>query len=247
MITWLYNWQHLAEALAFENLLRSVLQTDKDGDHFIGDAELNVLSYRLEQIEGVPFTAQELCTQFNRWTTKNLRTLVDCVRTLYIEKRREQVLAKATNQTERSPRNLGAHLLWNDKLGYGVKVWWFDICSSVPCNTCWYNIFHSSGDRQDWRFLNGGKINSFRFLTLSVYVSNQRALHASALRAICTRNREQMFFQTRLIWSKDIEVIRFLMFTSNYTELVTALSQFFSNHSFLWTWWFCVWPANEPW
>ncbi|KAL7520501.1 hypothetical protein ACHAWX_005220 [Stephanocyclus meneghinianus] len=114
--------KHLAEALAFENLLRSVLQTDKDGDHFIGDAELNVLSYRLEQIEGVPFTAQELCTQFNRWTTKNLRTLVDCVRTLYIEKRREQVLAKATHQTERSPRNLGAHLLWNDKLGYGVKV-----------------------------------------------------------------------------------------------------------------------------
>ncbi|KAL3784191.1 hypothetical protein HJC23_001390 [Cyclotella cryptica] len=114
--------KQLAEALAFENLLRSVLRTDTDGDHFIGDSELNLLAYRLEQIEGVPFTAQELCTRFNRWTTKNLRTLVDCVRTLYIEKRREQVLAKATKQTERSPRNLGAHLLWNDKLGYGVKV-----------------------------------------------------------------------------------------------------------------------------
>lgn len=102
--------------------MKSVLQTDKDGDHFIGDAELNMLAYRLEQIEGVPFTAQELCIRFNRWTTKNLRTLVDCVRQLYIEKRREQVLAKATKQTERSPRNLGAHLLWNDKMGYGVKV-----------------------------------------------------------------------------------------------------------------------------
>ena len=199
MFTWICNRQQLAEALAFENLLRSVLQTDKDGDHFIGDAELNVLAYRLEQIEGVPFTAQELCTQFNRWTTKNLRTLVDCVRTLYIEKRREQVLAKATEQTERSPRNLGAHLLWNDKLGYGVKVWWFGICSNVPCNTCWYNIFHSSGNWQDWRFLNGGKINPFLFVILPVYVIKRHALHASALWAISTCDQGRTFFQTWLI------------------------------------------------
>ena len=113
----------MAEALAFETLLKSVLQTDKNGDHFIGDSELNMLAFRLQQIEGVPFTAEQLCTLFARWPTKNLRSLVDCVRTLYIEKRREQFAAKEANQSERSPRHLGAHLLWNDKKSnYGVTV-----------------------------------------------------------------------------------------------------------------------------
>lgn len=108
--------------MAFENLLTSVMQTDNNGDHFIGDSELNMLAYRLEQIEGVPFTSQELCVRFNRWGTKNLRALVDCVRTLYIEKRREQVLAQKQCESVRSPRNIGTHLLWNDKLALGVKV-----------------------------------------------------------------------------------------------------------------------------
>ena len=114
--------QQLAEAMAFETLLKSVLQTDTNGDHFIGDSELNMLAFRLQQIEGVPFSAEQLCTRFASWPTKNLRSLVDCVRTLYIEKRREQNADKEKNQIERSPRHLGAHLLWKEKLSYGVTV-----------------------------------------------------------------------------------------------------------------------------
>jgi hypothetical protein len=112
----------MVEAVAFQDLLNSVIQTDKNGDHIIGDSELNMLAFRLQQIEGVPFTAQELCTRFAKWPGKSLLCLVDCVRSLYIEKRREQVVAKGTNQTERMPRQLGAHLLWNDKMSYGVSV-----------------------------------------------------------------------------------------------------------------------------
>lgn len=115
--------QQMVEAIALQDLLSSVIQTDMNGDHFIGDSELNMLAFRLQQIEGVPFSGEELCTRFARWPgTKNLRSLVDCVRTLYIEKRREQVAAKEAHQTERLPRQLGTHLLWNDKMSYGVKI-----------------------------------------------------------------------------------------------------------------------------
>jgi hypothetical protein len=114
--------QQLVEAIALQDLLSSVIQTDMNGDHFIGDSELNMLAFRLQQIEGVPFTGEELCTRFAKWPTRNLRSLVDCVRTLYIEKRREQVAAKEAQQSERLPRQLGAHLLWNDKMSYGVKI-----------------------------------------------------------------------------------------------------------------------------
>lgn len=112
----------MAEATALQDLLRSVIQTDMDGDHLIGDSELNMLAFRLQSIEGVPFTGEELCNRFARWPSKNLRSLVDCVRTLYIEKRREQVLLMETHQMERLPRQLGTHLLWNDKIAYGVKI-----------------------------------------------------------------------------------------------------------------------------
>lgn len=112
----------MAEAIALQDLLRSVIQTDMDGDHFIGDSELNMLAFRLQQIEGVPFTGEELCTRFARWPSKNLRNLVDCVRTLYIEKRSQQVVDKEIHQSERLPRQLGTHLLWVDKMAYGVKI-----------------------------------------------------------------------------------------------------------------------------
>ena len=115
--------QQMAEATAFQTLITSVLKSDPNGDRFIGDAELNLLAKRLKCIEGVPFTAQELCDSFSRWSTRNMTTLVDVVRTLYVVKRREQVRAKARKEIDMSPRNLGGHLLWQRKLDYGgVRV-----------------------------------------------------------------------------------------------------------------------------
>jgi len=115
--------KQMAEATAFQTLITSVLKSDPNGDRFIGDAELNLLAKRLECIEGVPFTAKELCDSFSRWSTRNMTTLVDVVRTLYVVKRREQVRAKARKEIDMSPRNLGGHLLWQRKLDYGgVRV-----------------------------------------------------------------------------------------------------------------------------
>ena len=116
--------QQLAEAIAFETLIKSVLDTDSNSDHFIGDAELNLLAYRLESIEGVPFTGQEMCDRFSRAKARSLSNLADVVRNLYIEKRREQVAARARKELKRSPKNLGAFLLWKRKLEYGGVTAW---------------------------------------------------------------------------------------------------------------------------
>ena len=53
---------------------------------------------------------------------RTLRRLADVVRTLYIEKRREQAAEKETLDSPRkSPRNLGTPVLWKRKLdGIGV-------------------------------------------------------------------------------------------------------------------------------
>eukprot|EP00585_Thalassiosira_rotula_P008583 CAMPEP_0196157888 /NCGR_PEP_ID=MMETSP0910-20130528/44855_1 /TAXON_ID=49265 /ORGANISM="Thalassiosira rotula, Strain GSO102" /LENGTH=135 /DNA_ID=CAMNT_0041422653 /DNA_START=390 /DNA_END=794 /DNA_ORIENTATION=+ len=103
----------LAEAIGIEKLTRSILQTDVDKDHFIGDAELSLLSHRIESVEGVPFTSADVCEQFRREEEKDrtLRRLAEVVQHLYIEKRRMVNVARANEEEmvmERSPRNLGS-------------------------------------------------------------------------------------------------------------------------------------------
>jgi len=107
----------LAEAMGLEKLTKSILRTDVNSDHYVGDAELSLLSNRLELIEGVPFTSQEMIDRFRLEEEQNLRTLADLVRTLYIEKRRgQEVAAKAAEVSVKSPRHLGGELLWKKKI-----------------------------------------------------------------------------------------------------------------------------------
>jgi len=104
-------------------LTQSILRTDDDSDHHVGDAELMLLSKRVESIEGIPFTSQEMCNRFKLEEARTLRTLADVVRTLYIEKRRERVVAKASDELQgrKSPRTLGSSLLWKGKIdGIGI-------------------------------------------------------------------------------------------------------------------------------
>mmetsp|Transcript_35114 Transcript_35114/g.74902 ORF Transcript_35114/g.74902 Transcript_35114/m.74902 type:complete len:305 (+) Transcript_35114:166-1080(+) len=113
----------LAEVIGLEKLTKSILSTDPDRDHYIGDAELALLARRIESIEGVPFTSDEVCERFRRGEegeARSLRNLADAVRILYIEKRREyfaSARAKAKEGADRrSPRNLGHPMFWKRKL-----------------------------------------------------------------------------------------------------------------------------------
>lgn len=121
----MHDKQLLAEAIGIVELTQSILRTDADGDHHVGDAELMLLSKRVESIEGIPFTKQELCNRFKLEETRTLRTLADVVRTMYIEKRRERVAAKASDELlgRKSPRTLGSSLLWKRKIdGIGIMA-----------------------------------------------------------------------------------------------------------------------------
>ena len=78
---------------------------------------------RRSWIEGVRFTSEEMCERFRQEETRSLRQLADVVGILYIEKRREQVEAKAAKGSEKSPRNLGTPWMWKRKLdGIGITV-----------------------------------------------------------------------------------------------------------------------------
>lgn len=113
----------LAEAIGLQNLVKGILTTDVNRDHHVGDAELKLLALRVSLNEGVPFTSEELCDRFKLEETHNLRILADVVQALYIEKRQGQMRAKEQEEIGRSPRNLGAPLLWKRQIdGIGVVV-----------------------------------------------------------------------------------------------------------------------------
>jgi len=95
------------------------MRCDGDSDHCVGNSELEILAHRLDLIEGVPFTSQELCHQFGLEDDQSLLKLADVFLTLYIKKRREQV---ATNAKE-GPR-LGRSFIWKCEIdGLGVIAW----------------------------------------------------------------------------------------------------------------------------
>ena len=97
-------------------MLTSIMRCDGDSDHCVGNSELEILAHRLDLIEGVPFTSQELCHQFGLEDDQSLLKLADVFLTLYIKKRREQV---ATNAKE-GPR-LGRSFIWKCEIdGLGV-------------------------------------------------------------------------------------------------------------------------------
>lgn len=110
----------MAEAIGIEKLTKSILRTDIDRDHYIGDAELALLAQRVESVEGIPFSREEVCERFRMEETRSLTNLANVVRSLYIEKRREQT---ALEEFAKSPRNLGAPLLWKRKIdGIGIAI-----------------------------------------------------------------------------------------------------------------------------
>lgn len=106
----------LAEAKALETLTEAILRTDANKDHYVGDTELGRLALRVEGIVGMPFTGDEMRTRFGAEERRTLRQLADTVLTLYIEKRREQAVAKAAGESARSPRHIGEHLLWKKRI-----------------------------------------------------------------------------------------------------------------------------------
>ena len=87
----------LAEAIRVDELIQSILNTDDDAYHIVGDAEFNILSKRIQSIDNVPFTLQELTTRFKRQSMegRTLRFLSDIMLMLYVEKRRQQHATKS--------------------------------------------------------------------------------------------------------------------------------------------------------
>jgi len=113
----------LAEAMGIEKLTQCILRTDVNRNHFVGDAELTLLAHRVELIEGVPFTCEELCDRYKLEDVRTLRSLTDVVHSLYIEKRREQVAKEAAEGSEKGPKNLGTPFLWKRKISaIGISV-----------------------------------------------------------------------------------------------------------------------------
>lgn len=107
--------RRLAEAIGLQKMLTSIMRCDGDSDHCVGNSELEILAHRLDLIEGVPFTSQEMCHQFGLKDDQSLLKLADVFLTLYIKKRREQVAANA----KEGPR-LGHSFIWKceiDRLG----------------------------------------------------------------------------------------------------------------------------------
>lgn len=89
----------------------------------MGDTELKILALRVESVEGIPFTSQELRERFRKEEDRSLRNLADTVRTLYIEKRRQQKHQRIADEFDKSPQNLGAPMLWKRKIdGIGIAV-----------------------------------------------------------------------------------------------------------------------------
>jgi hypothetical protein len=88
----------LAEAIRVEELIKSILKTDDDSHHIVGDTEFNILSKRIQSIDGVPFTLQELSCRFKRQSMeeRTLRSLADVLLLLYIENRRKQNATKSS-------------------------------------------------------------------------------------------------------------------------------------------------------
>ena len=132
--------QLLAESIGLLDLSKSILKTDPNKHHHVGEAELTLLSKRVELIDGIPFTKEELCHRFwgggvveennknsssnnNQQQQQTLCNFVNVVITLYIEKRREHAVMKRDDELiEKSPRNLGRSLLSSRrKLNGGVS------------------------------------------------------------------------------------------------------------------------------
>ena len=128
--------QLLAESIGLVDLSKSILKTDPNKNHHVGEAELTLLSKRVELIDGIPFTKEELCHRFfgggvvennknsssnNQKQQQTLCNFVNVVITLYIEKRREQAVMKRDDELiEKSPRNLGRSLLSSRRKLNGV-------------------------------------------------------------------------------------------------------------------------------
>ena len=109
--------------MGIEKLTQCILRTDVNRNHFVGDAELTLLAHRVELIEGVPFTCEELCDRYKLEDVRTLRSLTDVVHSLYIEKRREQVAKEAAEGSEKGPKNLGTPFLWKRKISaIGISV-----------------------------------------------------------------------------------------------------------------------------
>mmetsp|Transcript_4954 Transcript_4954/g.10842 ORF Transcript_4954/g.10842 Transcript_4954/m.10842 type:complete len:309 (-) Transcript_4954:2823-3749(-) len=118
--------KQIAEAIGLQKLTKLLLQTDIDRDHWVGDAELSILAQRIDGIEGIPFTKEEMCKKFQREKEdRSLQNLADVVRNLYITKRKEQFRLRAARggSPGKSPRNLGNSLLWKRQIdGIGISV-----------------------------------------------------------------------------------------------------------------------------
>ena len=89
---------YLTEAIRLDELIKSILDTDDDAHHIVGDAEFNILSKRIQSVDSIPFTLQELTTRFKRQSMeeRTLRSLADLVLMLTIENRRKQNATKSS-------------------------------------------------------------------------------------------------------------------------------------------------------
>ena len=107
--------KRLAEAIGLEKLTTSVLRSDLDRDHHVGENELVLLACRLESQDGVPFSGDDLIDAFAGRESRSLRDLAGVIQELYVEKRRHQARAREALHVDVSPRNLGTSILLGGK------------------------------------------------------------------------------------------------------------------------------------
>jgi len=104
--------KRLAEAIGLQMLTTTVLRSDHDRDHHVGDNELELLACRLEARGGVPFSGDDLVEAFAGRESRSLGDLVGVVQELYVEKRRHRVRTREVLRLDGgSPRHLGTSVL----------------------------------------------------------------------------------------------------------------------------------------
>ena len=84
--------RELLDAIELIKITKLILNSDRNRDHIIGDAELALIAVRMIDAADldIPYTAEELCNRFRLVKVRSINNLAFTACNLFIERRRQQ-------------------------------------------------------------------------------------------------------------------------------------------------------------